>query len=120
MPKKLWYALLGFVLYSTVNLLDVFGVAEIPEFIKDLAFFQYYIMTMISLLLNFFYSECYTNSRFSTSDAKIEYHHRKQNDISMHIFRQAKPNQVNQSPIEIDSKSFREILGAIFDTASYR
>ena len=39
MPKKLWYALLGFVLYSTVNLLDASGVAEIPELITDLAFY---------------------------------------------------------------------------------
>ena len=26
MPKKLWYALLGFVIYSTVNMLDASGV----------------------------------------------------------------------------------------------
>ena len=73
MPKKLWYALLGYTLYTTVNLLHAFEVIDIPEFIVDLSFYQYYIMVLISLLLNCFYSESYTKPYFSSSNDKIEY-----------------------------------------------
>lgn len=69
MPPKLWFALTSFCSYSAVNGYDyfdqMFNFYEIPDIFMDLALYQYYIMSLISLLAIVFYSETYTKPRFA-------------------------------------------------------
>ena len=70
MPPKMWFVLIGFVIYTLVQLADFskdmmgFSDYKIPELVADIALYQYYVMTLATLIALLFYSETYTNPRF--------------------------------------------------------
>ena len=41
---------------------------NMPEIVPEIALYQYYIMTMVSVIALLFYTETYTKPRFSSSD----------------------------------------------------
>ena len=71
LPPKMWFVLIGFVLYSLVQIFDYaknlmgFTDFHIPELVVDIALYQYYVMTLVSFLALLFFSETYTKPRFT-------------------------------------------------------